>query len=202
MKDGPETLLTQRPALTTMRRTRTMAKPTLPDADYLRKLFEYDQEAGSLTYRMRDRALFASDYHWKRWNSMFAGRRALNSVHAVGYRYGAIDGRSYYAHRVIWKIVHGADPQTIDHINGDKIDNRLCNLRSVEEVYNHRNLKLRAGSTSGVLGVGFYKNRWVATIRGDGRNPYLGRFADLSEAIKARKAAEAEHGYHPNHGRD
>ncbi|KKW92676.1 HNH endonuclease [Sphingobium chungbukense] len=178
-----------------------MAKSHLPPADYLRNLLRYDPETGKLLWKARASDRFPNVRRWKRWNTMFANAPALYTLHATGYLSGSIDGRTCYAHRVIWKMVHGVDAETIDHINGDRTDNRLSNLRCVSQRENCRNSSRHNDNISGVTGVSFYRNRWVATIWDGERNIYLGRFKNIEDARSARKVAEITYGFHPNHGR-
>ena len=67
----------------------------------------------------------------------------------------SIDDKTYRAHRVIWYMVYGEWPDRIDHINGNGLDNRLCNLRNVDAVGNARNTGVSSRSKTGLLGVCF-----------------------------------------------
>jgi hypothetical protein len=132
------------------------------------------------------------------------GSRAFGTRCKIGYRRGCFQGREYYAHRVAWALHTGAWPKgEIDHINGDKADNRIANLREVTKVENSRNMPLPANNTSGHIGVAWSKSdkRWTAYIKVGGRRRYLGNFLEKDDAIAARKAAEVRFGFHPNHGR-
>ena len=104
-----------------------------------------------------------------------AGSKAKN-----GYLTVRIDGTLYLSHRLAYLYVHGEWPaQKIDHINGDKCDNRICNLRLATDRVNAQNLrKPQANNTSGYLGVTFcrWTNRWRAQIETGGKNHKLGRF--------------------------
>ena len=80
--------------------------------------------------------------------------------------------RGYYAHRLAWLYIYGEMPKNqIDHINHDKADNRLVNLREATYAENHKNHTKRVDNTSGVTGVGFHKrdNRWRAYIQVNGK---------------------------------
>ena len=167
----------------------------LPSADELRTLLSYDPQTGLLTWLPREGdAAF---------NGQFANQPAFRTVNHNGYLRGGIGGVSYLAHRVIWKMITGEDPKLIDHINGDRADNRIGNLRSVAHSENSRNAKRRASNTSGVNGVNWDSRRscWVARIWRDGKRVQIGQFASLESAASARKKAEKLYGYHPNHGR-
>lgn len=125
---------------------------------------------------------------------------AINTPLPAGYRRGMIDGQNVYAHRIIWKMVHGRDPAgEIDHINGDKGDNRIENLREVSHAENQRNMSVKC--KHGAPGIVERNGRWGATIGGIGHRKWLGTFASKEEAVSARKDAEALHNYHANHGR-
>lgn len=92
----------------------------------------------------------------------------------------------------------------VDHINGDRADNRASNLRGVKNAVNAKNSGLRRNNSSGVLGVRSdgksKRSPWIASIKVDGETIYLGRFATREEAVLKRKEAELRYGYHPNHG--
>ena len=167
----------------------------------LAELLAYDPETGVLTWRRRARELFKTDGECLRWNNRYAGTRAF-SLNNHGYRDGMIFRRMYRAHRVVWAIHHGVWPDgQIDHINGDRDDNRIANLRLATRSANCRNTKLRKNSSSGIMGVSPFKGRWRAYIRDGGKNIHLGIFSTAAAAAAARKSAEQKLGYHPNHGR-
>jgi hypothetical protein len=136
------------------------------------------------------------------WNTRYAGKEAFTSL-VGGYLSGEIFYRAYFAHRVIWMLAHGEWPEAdIDHINGDRSDNRLANLRSVSRAENGRNQGIRRNNKSGVMGVCWSPRnaKWKAQIRVGGEQKHIGFFTDLAAATAARKAAESEYGFHPNHG--
>ncbi len=106
-------------------------------------------------------------------------------------------------HRIAWFLVHGYWPKEIDHINGARTDNRLCNLREVDRITQRRNQKLGSNNTSGLHGVYWHKNqkKWFAAIKINNVLKHLGSFKNFFEACCARKSAEAKYNFHPNHGR-
>jgi len=126
----------------------------------------------------------------------------MTSVGAGGYLKGTIDGVYYLAHRVIWKIVTGEDPDEIDHIDGDRLNNALVNLRNVSRSENAKNLPMQTSNTSGIVGVYQKGKSWAAHIGAGGTTLHLGTFETRREAIAARKAADVAYGYHANHGRE
>jgi hypothetical protein len=120
----------------------------------------------------------------------------------TGYRLIGIDGERYLAHRLVWIYVYGHFPFEIDHIDGDKMNNSFSNLRDVTRVENSRNRRIKKGNKSGSTGVSWDKvnRKWRATIKVDYKQKNIGRFLSIEEAMLARKAAEAEYGFHINHG--
>lgn len=139
----------------------------------------------------------------ERWNKRYVGTEALASVSHKGYKAGNIFGRAHFAHRVLWLLYTGQWPRDIDHINGQKDDNRIVNLRSVTCEENQKNKKMPSTNTSGVMGVSWSKTRlkWHAYIKVNQRLINLGLFDDLHAAVLVRKAAESDLGFHENHGR-
>lgn len=185
-----------------------MAKKPLPTPEVLRQLLDYDPETGALTWKPRPAhffsgSKFSAEHASANWNSRWAGKPAFTANTGGGYLHGSVLGSSYRAHRVIWALTHGEWPECdIDHINHNRSDNRLVNLRAVDRAENLRNSSKRSDNTSGVNGV--YRNKrlgkWQAYIRAEGKMLYLGVFEHLSDAVLARKKADAEFGFHRNHG--
>ncbi len=163
-----------------------------------------DFEAGKLYWLARSHDRFRSEALAKRWNTRYAGKEAFTSLDGNGYLAGTINAVAYQAHRVVWLLATGEWPKDqIDHINGCRTDNRLTNLRSVTQAENARNKKTPATNRSGVPGVCWDKasGKWLATIKLSGKQKHLGRFEQFDDAVASRKSAEAEYGYHQNHGR-
>lgn len=110
----------------------------------------------------------------------------------------------YLAHRLAWLLQTGDWPEfEIDHIDGDALNNRWENLRDVPSFENKKNMPLYRTSTSGVAGVRWKTDagKWVARININGKTVHLGYYGSKEDAVRARKFAEAEHGFHRNHGR-
>lgn len=177
--------------------------------DLLRVLLRYNGESGKLYWLARSRDLFLSCKNPARacaiWNTKYAGKEAgtdFQGYVAVGFKsFGHV---SIFAHRIVWAMHHGEWPaEFIDHINRDRSDNRISNLRSVSKVENQRNHPRHAHNTSGVSGVNWDKARgqWRAYITIGRKQVSLGRFPSFEEAVSARKRAEAANGFHENHGR-
>lgn len=125
----------------------------------------------------------------------YAGKVA-GTFAKTGYRQLMIDGKTMLAHRVAWAIVHGAWPDgDIDHINGERSDNRICNLRLATRSQNLQNIrKIRGDNRCGVTGVFFNAkhNKWQAQITSNGKGKYLGLFEDKSSAAQAYATAKRE----------
>jgi hypothetical protein len=111
------------------------------------------------------------------------------TVHRTGYVYLMIDRKTYAAHRLAWFYMFGAWPANdIDHINGNKSDNRLANLRDLPTKLNCQNERsARKNNPTGLMGVQFRKGRqkWTATVRVEGKSYRLGSFSTAEEAHAA-----------------
>lgn len=179
------------------------------EPELLRQLLRYDPATGELFWLPRSAENIASGRNGaaveaRRFNSKFAGKPALNHLDARGYRVGALFNRFLSAHRAGWALHTGAWPAgEIDHINGLRADNRLCNLRDVPIGENNKNIARSKANTSGVTGVHWRPDhkKWGCNIRYMGKLKHLGFFDDFAAAVVRRKDAEREYGYHPNHGR-
>jgi hypothetical protein len=199
----PVKLRKQPPALTTTRKDRAMADKADITPDLIRQLIRFEPETGKYFWRERPRDMFDADRSYNWWNTRFSNKETLNVKSGTGYLCVDILGRNYKAHRVIWAYHHGEWPAgQIDHINGDRCDNRLSNLRVVTNAINSKNRRAGTANTSGFVGVGWLKVRkkWGAQIMVNGKTISLGRFSDIADAIDARKIAEVRFGFHPNHG--
>ena len=176
--------------------------PESTDLDYFLQCLKYDQQTGALTWLWRPREHFATAQAWKNFNTRFAGVGA-GSPNNEGYVHIKISGRLHKAHRLAWLITHREWPYgQIDHINHNRSDNRLDNLRVVTNQQNTYNQKKRKTNASGFTGVGWHKRicKWQAQIQADGKKVCLGYFENIEAAVAARKAAEENLGFHPNHG--
>lgn len=157
--------------------------------DRLKEALRYDHETGLFTWRVTQ-----------------AGRK-IGSIAGTkdnhGYTLIQIDKVRYAAHRLVWLYLFGKWPDSeIDHINHNKMDNRIVNLRPVTKAENRKNMPLQKNNKSGIAGVHFDVNRkkWMTYIKVKGQRKALGRFEDFFDAICTRKTAEAKYGFHENHG--
>lgn len=135
-------------------------------------------------------------FYWKIKNSwlteigQIAGTRMKR-----GYWKITVCGYSGYAHRLAWFYVHGRWPKgQIDHINRNRLDNRICNLREANQQGNSANMFRARQNTSGFKGVYALKNskRFMAAIRFNGKSMYLGLYDTKEEAAAAYKAKAQE----------
>lgn len=131
------------------------------------------------------------------------GKRA-GSLDRYGYRQMGLNGKVVRAHRVVWFIFHGGWPEgSIDHINGDRDDNRPSNLRLSNPTGQMQNRAMPSSNTSGVHGVTWHKScgKWQASISVNNKYIHLGLFSCIDQARSARVSAEKKYGFHDNHGR-
>ena len=161
-----------------------MADPiALPSKEDLERLFSYRENTGELIWRIN------------RTGGTKAGDVA-GYISRMGYRVVKVKSRLYMAHRLIWQIKHGdvPDKAQIDHVNGDKDDNRLENLRLCSGSDNCQNRPANKRNKSGYKGVYWWKSRqaWRADIVANGRHRYLGTFATVELAHMAYCKAAAE----------
>jgi hypothetical protein len=118
-----------------------------------------------------------------------------------GYIVIGISGKIYRSHRLVWLYVYGHFPiNQIDHVDHVKSNNSLLNLREVTNTVNQQNTRKRQDNKSGVTGIRWESNQWRVQIGLSGKNKHIGMFAKLEDAIAARKQAEIDYGFHPNHG--
>jgi len=186
-----------------------MATKPLPDFEFLSSILRYNPDSGKLYWKERPPSMFAiktdrSQIHSANlWNSANAGNEAMTAVNKQGYKVGNINGSMFRAHRVAWALHYGVDPKNqIDHINGDRKDNRIENLRVVTNQQNSWNQKLRSTNTSGYNGVSWCKmtNSWLARAVVDGVEHRIGYFSTPEDARDARLEFNKSIGFHQNHG--
>lgn len=162
----------------------------MPTQEELRALFDY-----------KDGELINKERRNNRWQNK---GKPIGSLGRDGYTRAYIGGKGYALHRLIWVWHGGALPHRmqIDHINGNRKDNRIQNLRVVSELENHHNHHRRTNS-GGYFGVRKNTNcsTWSARIYDNWKIIYLGSYPTMELAIEARKKAERRLGYHENHGK-
>ena len=159
---------------------------------YVRSIFTYKD--GNLYWKFRPRQHFKNDAVFKRWNNRYPGNVA--GSYTTRYRKVAVNGATYNVHRLIYLWHKGYIPKQIDHINGDRYDNRIENLRSATKFTNKWNAKISTTNKSGVRGVSFRSDGvWEAYINARNKRYYLGRFKKKSDAVRIiREYREKLHG--------
>lgn len=150
----------------------------------LKEAVHYDPETGVFTY-LTGRKL---------------GKRADKLHASTGYMRFQFKGYRWLAHRFAWFYTYGDNPEVVDHINGNKTDNRICNLRPATQQENCCNSAKRNNPTN-VKGVTFYNNKYVARVGSNGKMHNLGSFNTKEEAEQVvRGFREKLHGEFYNHG--
>lgn len=174
-----------------------MNKETIP-ARQVADLVRYEPETGRLFWKHRDVALSPLRRVGLAFNTVHAGKEAFTATDSRGYKSGRIFDKTYPAHRVAWAAHYGEWPDVVDHINGDKTDNRIVNLRSVTKADNGRNRR----SKGKPFGVQFDARRglWRARVTFNYLDRHVGYFPTEQEALAARQVALAGLGFHPLHG--
>ena len=138
--------------------------------EYVRELFIYEPDTGILRNRIN------------RSTRAKIGEIA-GSLRNDGYMRVGINNKAYSVHRIAFLYVYGYLPEFLDHINGDKLDNRISNLRPATRAENQRNRGIAKNNKAGFKGV--YPNkhgRYEAGIKKNGKRIYLGTFDTPEEA--------------------
>lgn len=178
-----------------------MANRKLPDRDYLRQRLSYDEVSGTLTWLKRPPRDFSTKTQWKIWNTRFAHRPAGCVGHkdrGRQYYVVTIDYTTFVAHRVIYKMITGEEPEEIDHIDGNGLNNSWSNLREADSSQNKANRPGKA--KSGFKGVSPNGNGWGARLQFRKRVFCLGTYTTPEEAYAAYcKAAAKIHGAFANY---
>lgn len=141
----------------------------------LHQLFEYDQEKGCFIRKINAGSSKVGD---------IAG-----CVNSIGYVQIYVDGKNYTGHRLAWLYVNNEWPDCdIDHIDGNRSNNAISNLRLASRSQNNQNVKsCRSDNKSGYLGVSFHKqmSKWCARIKIGTVYKHLGLFNTPEEASNA-----------------
>jgi hypothetical protein len=163
----------------------------------IREALELDATAPThLRWRVRPRSHFNSDRGWRCFNSRFAGNVAGNKFtlsDGKEYFQLGIAGRNYQIHRIVYAINKGVDPGgfDVDHIDNNGLNNKPENLRLATRSENMGNRGKNRNNTSGWKGVYWHDQRqkWVASIKVNGRARYLGLFSNPEDASSAYQRA-------------
>ena len=172
------------------------APKALPPVELLRSRLTYSKDSGALVWKERAPDSFKTPSYATGWNTKYKGK-AAGRITNRGYIQIEVDHSAFYAHRIIWKMVHGEEPPIeIDHLDGDRSNNRIENLRAANKTINSRN---RVAETRD-MPVGVYympsEQAFRAVIGvGGGKIKYLGLFPTANLAHAARRGAEVILGY-------
>lgn len=128
--------------------------------------------------------------------------KPAGTVSPRGYIQVRMGKDKFMAHRIIWAMHHNSWPSgVIDHINGDKLDNRLCNLRDTDQLHNCKNASKYNRGQNLPTGVHLDKSgRYRAQIQIDGKKMYLGAFGNSKSAHYAYLSEKANHNFTGRHG--
>jgi len=151
-------------------------------AERLKEVLVYDPSTGMFSHRIAR----------GRYKHIKPGT-IVGSRHSEGYIVIDVDRKTYFAHRLAWLYLHGEHPsEDIDHVNGDRADNRASNIRAATRSENMQNLRgASKRSTTGLLGVSKFRTKWASSIYTNGAKKHLGVFASAEEAHVAYLAAKA-----------
>jgi hypothetical protein len=144
-----------------------MTKHTTLEIETLRSMLEYDPDTG--LFRRKT-----------------TGAHALHTMRANGYLWGTVGGKRILAHRAAWAITHGYWPKMVDHINRDRSDNRIANLREATPLENSHNSAVFRGDRAYVSQLK-RAGRWSLRFQGE----YVGCFATEQDALDAAQQIRA-----------
>lgn len=192
-------------------------KESLLSQDYLKKIMNYNPLTGVFTWLERPVELFNPGKSQRRicntWNSRYANKNAghiwtpkeaKTSYLSICF---SLNGKTnlYLAHRLAILFTDGNFPaESVDHIDGNGLNNARINLREVTALENHKNYPMSSNNTSGCVGVCWHKRdqKWMVSICINEKRIHGGCFADKEDAIARRKKMEIEYNFHINHGRE
>lgn len=181
-----------------MGRDMPVFKKPLPDKEFLKQCLSYNKVTGKLTWKSRPDWHFKDERVAMLRNAKYAGKEAGILNKTSGYVYVSLDNITYKAHRLIYVLVYGREPEDeVDHVNGVKTDNRLVNLRLATKSENQRNARIRKDNTTLFKNVSFHKRqqKYNARCTIGGKRVHIGSFDTPEMAYEAyRDYARAHYG--------
>lgn len=144
----------------------------IPTQEFLLEHFEY--KCGLLYWKKKT----------SKYSKAIVGSIVGNKANGDGYGHINIKNKFYKTHRLIFVYHYGYFPEQVDHINGNRLDNRIENLRACTSQENRWNSKTPITNNSGVKGVGFYPrfNKWRARCTFNKKYYFLGYFDKKEDA--------------------
>jgi hypothetical protein len=153
----------------------------LPPIEELRELLHYEPDTGLFRWRVDRSGKAKAD-------------RVAGSLNPTGYIFILINGRSFCAHRLAWAFYHNQDPGgvQIDHIDENKSNNKIVNLRLAGPGPNKANVGPNKNNKLGVKGVYYWNGKFRTKICKNGKNYHLGQYDTIEEASNVHWAAAEE----------
>ncbi|HFR1258004.1 TPA: HNH endonuclease [Shigella dysenteriae] len=161
-----------------------MKRHSPPDIQELTSSLDYDPLTGKFTWKKQ------------RASNCIIGKEA-GYITGYGYRQIHFNGKAYKAHRLAWFITYGTWPDLIDHIDMDRANNAIANLREATTSENSRNQSIKRRNSSGAPCVYWHstRNRWVVKVTREGREYYGGVFTNFDDAkLASEKLRKELHG--------
>lgn len=150
---------------------------------YIKSIFNYDPDSGVITFRH--------------------SRKPLSTMSTNGYLVARLGNEFFMSHRIAWVIINGMIPEgvEVDHMDGDKLNNRIENLRLVSHSVNMKNVGKRKSNTSGVTGVTITKSgKYRARVKSNGVYILNASCETLEEAASLVKKVRLENDFTDRHG--
>lgn len=135
------------------------------------------------------------EFKWKNHKRKWMNGKKAGCISVFGYWLIGVNSKSYKAHRLAWVYYYGNPPSgQLDHINGNRSDNRICNLREATTSQNTIN-SVSTRNTSGLKGAIWHKrnNKYISNIKVNGKSIHLGYFKTAEEAHEAYKSASLKY---------
>jgi hypothetical protein len=163
------------------------------------RLFEYREDG--LYWKERRRSDFKTEGRWQNWNQRYSNQKAGSK--SGPYVNVSINKIRYQEHRLVFLMFHGITPQIIDHIDGNRQNNNISNLRASTHTENLRNSKRPKHNQSGYKNVGWnkQKNKWQVKLTISKKSKSFGFYNDIDLAdLVAYEARRLYFGCFANHG--